>query len=86
VLGGVNRADQLTDAERLSPERVIARVRAAGRTAESFASADKIADYLGEELREGDVTLVLSNGSFDGLCDKLLARLSAKTAVPREVR
>ena len=47
VLGGVNRADQLTDAERLSPERVVARLRAAGRTAESFASADKIADYLG---------------------------------------
>jgi len=86
VLGGVNRADQLTDAERLSPERVIATLRAAGRTAESFASADKIADYLGDDLREGDVVLVLSNGSFDGLCDKLLARLSAKTAAPREVR
>jgi len=86
VLGGVNRADQLSDAERLSPERVVARLRAAGRTAESLASADAIAGYLGEELREGDVMLVLSNGSFDGLCDKLLARLSAKSAALREVR
>jgi UDP-N-acetylmuramate: L-alanyl-gamma-D-glutamyl-meso-diaminopimelate ligase len=86
VLGGVNRADQLTDAERLSPERVIANLRAAGRTAESFASADKIADYLCEELREKDVVLVLSNGSFDGLCDKLSARIAAKSVAQREVR
>jgi UDP-N-acetylmuramate: L-alanyl-gamma-D-glutamyl-meso-diaminopimelate ligase len=65
---------------------VIARLRAVGRTAESLASADAIAEYLGEELREGDVMLVLSNGSFDGLCDKLLARLAAKSAALREVR
>jgi hypothetical protein len=31
-------------------------------------------------LRPGDVALVLSNGSFDGLCDKLVERLNA--AVP----
>jgi UDP-N-acetylmuramate: L-alanyl-gamma-D-glutamyl-meso-diaminopimelate ligase len=86
VLGGVNRADQLSDAERLSPARVVAHVRAAGRTAESLASSDAIAGYLGENLRKGDVVLVLSNGSFDGLCDKLLACLSAKSAAPREVR
>ena len=53
-------------------------MRATGRLAESFSSADAIAGYLGDNLREGDVVLVLSNGSFDGLCDKLLARLSAK--------
>jgi len=86
VLGGVNRADQLTDAERLSPERVVAKLHAEGRSAETFGSAEAMASYLGEELREGDVMLVLSNGSFDGLCDKLLARLSAKAAVPRGVR
>jgi UDP-N-acetylmuramate-alanine ligase len=65
---------------------VISTLRVAGRTAESFASADKIADYLGDDLRERDVVLVLSNGSFDGLCDKLLTRLSAKSLAPRGVR
>jgi UDP-N-acetylmuramate: L-alanyl-gamma-D-glutamyl-meso-diaminopimelate ligase len=86
VLGGVNRAGQLAEAERLSPERVVARVIALGRPAKSFGPADSIADYLAGELREGDVVLVLSNGSFDGLCDKLLARLAAKSAAAREVR
>lgn len=86
VLGAVNRADQLADAERLSPERVVANLRAAGRPAEVIASSDAIAEYLGEETNEGDIILVLSNGSFDGLHDKLLARLSAKAAAPRGVR
>jgi UDP-N-acetylmuramate: L-alanyl-gamma-D-glutamyl-meso-diaminopimelate ligase len=86
VLGGVNRAGQLTDAERLSPERVVANLRAAGRQAQTLASADSIAEYLSEEAKEGDVILVLSNGSFDGLHDKLLASLAAKAEAPREVR
>ena len=80
VLGAVNRAQLLSDEERLSPERVLARIRAAGRRAEGFASADDIADFLAAETRPGDVVLVLSNGSFDGLCEKLLARLG--TVVP----
>jgi UDP-N-acetylmuramate: L-alanyl-gamma-D-glutamyl-meso-diaminopimelate ligase len=80
VLGAVNRAQALSDEERLSPERVLARIRSAGQRAEGFASADEIADYLVAETRAGDVVLALSNGSFDGLCEKLLARLNA--AVP----
>ena len=78
VLGPVNRSQLLVEAERLSPERVVDYVRAAGREAHAFSSAGEIADFLAGELREGDVMLVLSNGSFDGLCDKLLTRLSAK--------
>ena len=54
--------------------------RGRGGRRRRLASADAIADYLGGELSAGDVVLVLSNGSFDGLCDKLLARLSARSA------
>jgi UDP-N-acetylmuramate: L-alanyl-gamma-D-glutamyl-meso-diaminopimelate ligase len=80
VLGAVNRAQLLSDEERLSPERVLSRVRQAKRPAEAFPSAEEIADFLAGVLRPGDVALVLSNGSFDGLCDKLVERLNA--AVP----
>jgi len=59
---------------------VLARVRSAGRRAEAFGSADAIADFLAAEVRPGDVVLALSNGSFDSLCEKLLARLNV--AVP----
>src|SRR2546427_12242569 len=86
VLGPVNRAQLVSEAERLSPERVVKAVRAAGRRAEALNSAGEIADFLADELREGDIMLVLSNGSFDGLCDKLLARLNSRSPTPRGIR
>ena len=86
VLGAVNRAQLLSEAERLSPERVVKSIRAAGRRAEALNSAAEIAEFLAGELREGDIMLVLSNGSFDGLCDKLLALLNSRWPAPRGVR
>lgn len=76
ILGPVNRPLLLPDDVRLDPARVVRRVAAAGRPAWAFPSAAEIACFLAAEVRPGDVVLVLSNGSFDGLCDKLLARLS----------
>jgi UDP-N-acetylmuramate: L-alanyl-gamma-D-glutamyl-meso-diaminopimelate ligase len=80
ILGPVNRPHLLPDAERLSPRRVVERLRAGHRAAEAFSSSEEIADFLAAELREGDVVLVLSNGSFDGLGDKLIAHLCARTS------
>jgi UDP-N-acetylmuramate: L-alanyl-gamma-D-glutamyl-meso-diaminopimelate ligase len=84
VLGPVHRAQQLADAERLSPERVVSRISSLGRLARASTSAEEIADFLAGQVREGDVVLVLSNGSFDGLCEKLLAALGTNTVTPRE--
>jgi UDP-N-acetylmuramate: L-alanyl-gamma-D-glutamyl-meso-diaminopimelate ligase len=80
VLGAVNRANLLSDAERMSPARVLESVRSAGRVAEGFDSADEIAEYLAAHTREGDLVLVMSNGSFDGLCGKLLGKLQERGA------
>lgn len=80
VLGAVNRASLLTDDERMSPARVLESIRRAGRNAEGFDSSDEIADYLAAETRPGDLVLVMSNGSFDGLCGKLLAKLEERVA------
>jgi UDP-N-acetylmuramate: L-alanyl-gamma-D-glutamyl-meso-diaminopimelate ligase len=86
LLGPVSRSQLLSDAERLSPERVVARVKSLGRQARSMNSAAEIADFLSEEARSGDIVLVLSNGSFDGLCDKLLAALGRGAATVRQTR
>jgi UDP-N-acetylmuramate: L-alanyl-gamma-D-glutamyl-meso-diaminopimelate ligase len=86
VLGAVNRAALLDDMERLSPARVLATVRAAGRKAEGFESADEISEYLAQETQPGDVVLVMSNGSFDGLCGKLLGKLQERGAPAGKMR
>jgi UDP-N-acetylmuramate: L-alanyl-gamma-D-glutamyl-meso-diaminopimelate ligase len=80
VLGAVNRANLLSDAERMSPARVLEKIRGAARNAEGFDSAEEIAEYLAAETRPGDLVLVMSNGSFDGLCGKLLGKLQERAA------
>ena len=78
VLGPVHRPHLLSDDQRLSPDRVVEALRRLGRPAEAFSSADAIAAHLSTELRPGDVVLVMSNGSFNSLCSKLLAALSSR--------
>jgi UDP-N-acetylmuramate: L-alanyl-gamma-D-glutamyl-meso-diaminopimelate ligase len=80
VLGAVNRANLLSDEERMSPARVLEAIRMAGRKAEGFDSAEEVAEHLATETRPGDLVLVMSNGSFDGLCGKLLGKLQERGA------
>jgi UDP-N-acetylmuramate: L-alanyl-gamma-D-glutamyl-meso-diaminopimelate ligase len=84
ILGGVFRAQQLGDESRLDPGSVAESVRRLGKDAQVFTSADQIAGYLGGEVKEGDLLLVMSNGSFDGLCEKLLKRLTLPATLPSE--
>jgi UDP-N-acetylmuramate: L-alanyl-gamma-D-glutamyl-meso-diaminopimelate ligase len=84
VLGGVFRAQQLGDENRLQPETVAESVRKLGKSARVFFSSDAIADLVSAEAEPRDVLLVMSNGSFDGLCEKLLARLGQPIQVSSE--
>jgi UDP-N-acetylmuramate: L-alanyl-gamma-D-glutamyl-meso-diaminopimelate ligase len=81
VLGPVNRPHLLEAGDRLDPEQVAAQLRVRGRLAGAHDSASAIAEYLGRELRAGDVVMVMSNGSFDGLCGLLLEKLRAREEV-----
>ena len=78
ILGSVHRAGQLNEEMRLDPDTVATTVRALGKDANVLPGADAIADFLVTEAKSGDVVLIMSNGSFDGLCEKLLKKLSVK--------
>jgi UDP-N-acetylmuramate: L-alanyl-gamma-D-glutamyl-meso-diaminopimelate ligase len=77
ILGGVHRSTQLSEDQRLDPESVASAVRQLGKDARVLPSADAIADFLAAEARPNDLLLVMSNGSFDGLCENLFKRLPA---------
>jgi UDP-N-acetylmuramate: L-alanyl-gamma-D-glutamyl-meso-diaminopimelate ligase len=77
LIGPVNRAQLLSDDERLSPEAIAENLQKHGRAARAFGSASEIADYLAGNANAGDLILVMSNGSFDGLCGKLLEKLKS---------
>jgi len=82
VLAGVFRAQQLGDENRMEPETVAARVRELGKDAQVLPSADAIAKEVSARAGDGDLLLVMSNGSFDGLCDKLLKKLGESVRQP----
>ena len=71
----VDRLNELPEAERLNPEQVVAIIRGHGKLAEYSANAETILNSLVPQLRPGDVVAVFSNGKFDSIHDKLLARL-----------
>jgi UDP-N-acetylmuramate: L-alanyl-gamma-D-glutamyl-meso-diaminopimelate ligase len=84
ILGGVFRSQQLDDDNRLDPETVAKSVRGLGKDARVLGSSQEIADTLASESQPGDLLLVMSNGSFDGLCDKVIKKLGEEVRVPSE--
>jgi UDP-N-acetylmuramate: L-alanyl-gamma-D-glutamyl-meso-diaminopimelate ligase len=74
-LSTVARAGLLTDEERLDPDLLMRTLRGRGLPAFYEPDADAIVERLATEARDGDVVIVFSNGGFDGIHGKLLARL-----------
>jgi UDP-N-acetylmuramate: L-alanyl-gamma-D-glutamyl-meso-diaminopimelate ligase len=86
ILGGVFRAQQLGGENRLDPETVAESVRALGKDARVFPSSDAIAEHLAREAKPGDLLLIMSNGSFDGLCEKVVKKLGATAQLAGEAK
>ena len=78
ILAGVFRSDALSDDERMRPDKVVERIRDAGKKATYLAEVDEIIEHLARNKTGRDVALIMSNGGFGGIWDRLLARL--KTA------
>jgi UDP-N-acetylmuramate: L-alanyl-gamma-D-glutamyl-meso-diaminopimelate ligase len=77
ILAGVFKAEALKEEERMRPEWVVERVRRAGKEAHYLAEVDEIIEYLARHRTGKDVALVMSNGGFGNIWERLLARLRA---------
>jgi UDP-N-acetylmuramate: L-alanyl-gamma-D-glutamyl-meso-diaminopimelate ligase len=71
----VARLEQIPEDQRLKPEQVVAAIVNAGRPAFYEQNANAIVDRIIPMLRPNDVVVVFSNGGFDNIHEKLLARL-----------
>jgi UDP-N-acetylmuramate: L-alanyl-gamma-D-glutamyl-meso-diaminopimelate ligase len=80
-LGAVSRAQMLAEEDRLSPEAIADAVRQRGSSARACASSGEIAELLADRAKPGDVVLIMSNGSFDGLTAKLVEQLNVRAGV-----
>jgi UDP-N-acetylmuramate: L-alanyl-gamma-D-glutamyl-meso-diaminopimelate ligase len=63
--------------ECLSAPAVAEALRARGRDAAAFEGIDEIVDWVVRGRHEGDIVLVMSNGAFGGIWEKLLRALEA---------
>ncbi len=84
LIHAVYQQERIPENERLHPEQIIAALKAAGTPAQLCANVAAILDALDLELQSGDVVAILSNGGFDGIYEKLPARLEARNVVEQE--
>jgi UDP-N-acetylmuramate: L-alanyl-gamma-D-glutamyl-meso-diaminopimelate ligase len=75
VLAGVYQQDRIPEAERLHPDDIVRTLNAEGTPAELLPDVAAIVDSIAPRLASGDVVALLSNGGFDGIYEKLPARL-----------
>ncbi|HUL73211.1 MAG TPA: UDP-N-acetylmuramate:L-alanyl-gamma-D-glutamyl-meso-diaminopimelate ligase [Vicinamibacterales bacterium] len=67
----------LPENERLSVDELVRDIRRAGGHARTLPGVDEIVAAIAAEARPGDLVVVMSNGGFGGIHDKLLTALSA---------
>jgi UDP-N-acetylmuramate: L-alanyl-gamma-D-glutamyl-meso-diaminopimelate ligase len=75
VLAGVYQQERIPEPERLHPDEVVRALNSEGTPAELLPDANAIVDSIAPRLASGDVVALLSNGGFDGIYEKLPARL-----------
>jgi UDP-N-acetylmuramate: L-alanyl-gamma-D-glutamyl-meso-diaminopimelate ligase len=75
VLAGVYQQQRIPEEERLRPEDVVRALNGARTQAELCPDVEAIVDGIAPQLESGDVVAILSNGGFDGIYEKLPARL-----------
>jgi UDP-N-acetylmuramate: L-alanyl-gamma-D-glutamyl-meso-diaminopimelate ligase len=75
MMAGVYQQERIPEDERLHPEEIVYALNTAGTPARLCPNVDAILAEMVPELRSGDVVAILSNGGFDGIYEKLPARL-----------
>jgi UDP-N-acetylmuramate: L-alanyl-gamma-D-glutamyl-meso-diaminopimelate ligase len=79
VLPAVFRST-LPEEDRLSPERIVDDLKQTGVDARYVPAVDDIVRTIASDSREGDLVVVMSNGGFDNIHEKLLSALGARAS------
>ncbi|AZZ36745.1 UDP-N-acetylmuramate:L-alanyl-gamma-D-glutamyl-meso-diaminopimelate ligase [Bdellovibrio sp. qaytius] len=66
---------KISEEDRFSSAELVADLKKKNKTAHVMASADEIVKYLKETAKPKDVILIMSNGGFDGIYQKLFTAL-----------
>jgi UDP-N-acetylmuramate: L-alanyl-gamma-D-glutamyl-meso-diaminopimelate ligase len=75
VVAAAHLPGKVPEDQRISEGELVESIRGRGREARFVPSVPAIVELLAAELREGDRVVVLSNGGFGGIQEKLLQAL-----------
>jgi UDP-N-acetylmuramate: L-alanyl-gamma-D-glutamyl-meso-diaminopimelate ligase len=75
VIARLFHPERYTAETAISPAEMLANLRQRGREAYYIPSAHEIVSELAPRFRGGEVVVIMSNGSFDGIHEKLLNEL-----------
>jgi UDP-N-acetylmuramate: L-alanyl-gamma-D-glutamyl-meso-diaminopimelate ligase len=78
IIGAIHRAEKLSLAERLDPDRVARDITESGRRGRYIPAVEDILRTVREEVRPGDIVVVMSNGVFGGLLPRLREELELR--------
>jgi UDP-N-acetylmuramate: L-alanyl-gamma-D-glutamyl-meso-diaminopimelate ligase len=71
---------KIADAERFSSQDLVSDLLGRGRTAMLGSSTAELVKMIGQVAKPGDVVLIMSNGGFDGIYDKLRKEIKSHHA------
>jgi UDP-N-acetylmuramate: L-alanyl-gamma-D-glutamyl-meso-diaminopimelate ligase len=79
VVSGLHQPEKIPEAERLSVERVVESINQSAGHEQGIVinGADNIAAHVVAHAGAGDIILVMSNGAFDGVQQKILSGLAS---------
>jgi UDP-N-acetylmuramate: L-alanyl-gamma-D-glutamyl-meso-diaminopimelate ligase len=79
VVAGLYQPEKIPEQDRLSVARVIEDINGSTRDgrARVIDNAEDIAEYVASNAASGDIVLVMSNGGFDGVQEKILRSLDS---------
>jgi UDP-N-acetylmuramate: L-alanyl-gamma-D-glutamyl-meso-diaminopimelate ligase len=81
VLAAIFRPEAIPEDERLDGAGVVADIKRQGVPARQLSDADAIVAAIVPELRRGDVVVILSNGGFGGIYEKLPRSVESRSEV-----
>lgn len=67
--------EKIPPGERFSSERLVEDIKSRGKDAHYFEDTQSIIDFLVKESKAGDLLLIMSNGGFENIHERLLKAL-----------
>jgi UDP-N-acetylmuramate: L-alanyl-gamma-D-glutamyl-meso-diaminopimelate ligase len=79
IMAGLFRPERYTKETALDPETMVSAWRNSGKAAEYIPKVDDIVQHLRDKLVGNEIVLIMSNGGFGGIHNKLLDALEARS-------